>query len=133
MLSSLLLYSYVYYYLKLISVNNFNIDCVAAQEAVQEATGLVPTLPLTKAPAEPTDDAHLPPTSTAPGVDGGGGAAGGVGDTNAMQNDVLKAVTQLLQQSQQVRLRRYCALYIVMSNTTVLLSLLLCLVKRQVQ
>ena len=76
---------------------------------MQEATGLVPTLPLTKAPAEPTDDAHLPPTSTAPGVDGGGGAAGGVGDTNAMQNDVLKAVTQLLQQSQQVRFCCYCA------------------------
>ncbi len=98
----------------------------AAQEAVQETTGLAPSLPPAKAPAEPTDDAHLPPTSTAPGVEsGGGGAASGVGDTNAMQNDVLKAVTQLLQQSQQVCFCRcFVHLCIIMSNATVFQSLL---------
>jgi len=64
----------------------------SAQEAVQQATGLVPSLPQTKAASDPSDAAHMPPASTSQGV----------GDTSAMQNDVLKAVTQLLQQSQQV-------------------------------
>ena len=59
---------------------------------MQQATGLVPSLPQTKAASDPSDGAHMPPASTSQGV----------GDTSAMQNDVLKAVTQLLQQSQQV-------------------------------
>ena len=65
----------------------------AVQAAIQEATGLAPSQPQPK-PAEH----HAPPAGFA-------GPQNSSGD--ASTNDVLKAVAQLLQQSQQVGSRLF--------------------------
>ena len=80
--------------------------CHPAQQAVTNATGMEPSMPPTK-PASASNSHRSQPASSEGSAGGKQQSSSSNGDGGAAnaQNDVLSAVTSLLQQSQQVRNR----------------------------